>query len=78
MLLYYYLTRDKILLTDIEMFETAYMAIFKYAGHVVPDYVEFVNHQHLPQYELPKYMKKWLSQLQGEENATNQVHQVQP
>lgn len=75
MLLYYYLVRDRILLTDIEMFETAYVAIFEKQGHIIPDYCEFINHQHLPQYELPKYMKRWLSQLQGEDNAC-EVHQV--
>ena len=64
MRLFYVVKRGELRLTDLEMFETAYVAAFGYQGYVVPDYVEFINHQHLPQYDFPKYMKRWLASLQ--------------
>ncbi len=73
MLLYYREKQRSLNLSDHEMFETAYMWRFGQVGYITPDYCEFVQHG-----ILPKYVTAWMQHLQGEENATNQVHQVQP
>ena len=64
MFLFYAIKRKELRLTDLEMFETAYMAIFEYAGNVVPDYVHFLEFHHHPQYQFPPYLRRWLGQLQ--------------
>lgn len=64
MRLFYVIKRGELRLTDLEMFETAYVAIFEKQGYVVPDYVHFVEFQHHPNYQFPPYMRRWLASLQ--------------
>ena len=55
-------------LTPIEFFETAYMWRFGYQGHVVPDYCNFL--QGVP---LPKYVEAYLTHLEGDRDAMQEV-----
>lgn len=64
MRLFYVLKRGELRLTDLEMFETAYVAVFEKQGYVVPDYVHFLEHQHHPNYQFPPYLRRWLASLQ--------------
>ena len=73
MLLYFREKQRQLNLSDHEMLETAYMWRFGQIGYVTPDYCALVQHS-----ILPKYVLAWMQQLQGEEIATNQMHQVQP
>ncbi len=73
MLLYYRQKQNQLNLSDHEMFETAYVWRFGHQGYVTPDYCAFVQHG-----VLPKYLVAWMQFLQGEDNATNHVHQVRP
>lgn len=73
MLLYFRMTCNRLNLSILEAFETAYMYRFNKIGHVVPDYCEYIAHG-----VIPPYVKEWLKSLQGASHGSHQVHPVQP
>lgn len=64
---------SRLRLTQLEVFETAYMYAFKKQGHVLPDYLNFIQGV-----ELPKYVNKFIDHVLGEGNESNHVHSVRP
>ena len=78
MLLYLHAKVDQLRLSIYEFFETAYMWRFQKVGHVVPDYIHYVEHAHHPNYDLPKYVKAYLAHLQQEEVCTVTVERSSP
>lgn len=59
MLLFYKETVNRLRLTDLEAFETAYVAQFGKQGHVTPDLCQFKLHG-----VLPIYVINWVKALE--------------